>query len=443
MTDSANPTFCPNSPSPSTPEEGEEPSPPSELATPPSATEPRGTKTITIPCDRECYPELVENKASFREHMDRAYREHPELFPEAMSKGYTLDGFMKPSEKLKIRLRRIKLAATGEVFSVCPSFVMPYMTGYTKDVEHALFLLGFGVPYWALTHVYGRNDMYWYRQHMSFGRNSIVGTTVKDPESLPKDIVADEKHTKCGGEKAYVATTVGKGCVLGASVCASADAKSLIEGYKSFADEARNVEPDYSPETVNTDGWDATQIAWKTLFPGIVVILCFLHSFIKIRDRCKNWGSLFNEIASFVWEAYHAENKRSFGQRIRRLREWAQKALPKGVVLEKILALCAKGPLFSKAYDHPNARRTSNMLDRLMRRLDRALFNRQDFHGSWKAAELGVRSWAILANYRPYSPRAQEQGKGNCAAERLNGFRYHENWLENLRIASSMGGFRR
>lgn len=36
------------------------------------------------------------------------------------------------------------------------------MTGYTDEVEKALFLLRFGVPFWGLTYVFGGNDNYWY-----------------------------------------------------------------------------------------------------------------------------------------------------------------------------------------------------------------------------------------------------------------------------------------
>jgi hypothetical protein len=48
-----------------------------------------------------------------------------------------------------------------------------------------------------------------------------------------------------------------------------------------FASEAQVVDADYGPETVNTDGWQATQGAWKALFPQITVILCFLHAFLN------------------------------------------------------------------------------------------------------------------------------------------------------------------
>jgi hypothetical protein len=129
-----------------------------------------------------------------------------------------------------------------------------------------LFLQGFGVPFWGLTHVFGRDDMYWYRLTTAFGRNSIVGTTVKHPESLPGDLLADEKHTKHCGDKVYAAVTAGQDCVLGAAMCQGADSAALSQGYGVFAEEARNLDPDYQAETVNTDGWGATRIAWKTLF---------------------------------------------------------------------------------------------------------------------------------------------------------------------------------
>ena len=62
------------------------------------------------------------------------------------------------------------------------------MMGYTDDVEKALFLRRWGVPHWALTYVFGHNEQYWYRLENHLGRNSVVGTTVKDPDKLPKDI---------------------------------------------------------------------------------------------------------------------------------------------------------------------------------------------------------------------------------------------------------------
>ncbi len=49
----------------------------------------------------------------------------------------------------------------------------------------------------------------------------------------------------------------------------------------------QNVQPAYQPKTVNTDGWKATRLAWLALFPCILIIRCFLHGWLSIRERCK------------------------------------------------------------------------------------------------------------------------------------------------------------
>ncbi|MCD4811294.1 hypothetical protein K8R14_01655 [bacterium] len=86
---------------------------------------------------------------------------------------------MKESKKLSIPIRRIKVS--GVSYTIRPSFVMPYMTGFVKDVEKAMFLRKFDVPFWALSYVFGKNPMYWYRIETSLGRNSLVGTTIETP----------------------------------------------------------------------------------------------------------------------------------------------------------------------------------------------------------------------------------------------------------------------
>jgi len=139
--------------------------------------------------------------------------------------------------------------------------------------------------------------------------------------------VADEKHSWLQGQRVSIATTAGHDGMLGASVAQSASQPDLQQAYGVFAREARTVEADDTPHTVNTDGWPATQGAWQVLFPHITVILCFLHALLKMRDRAtKALHELFELVQTRVWEAYHAPNKRAFAQRLRRLREWAKTA---------------------------------------------------------------------------------------------------------------------
>ncbi len=98
---------------------------------------------------------------------------------------------------------------------------------------------------------------------------------------------------------------------------------------------------------------------------------------------------------------------------------------------------------FFVAYQFPQAHRTSNMVDRLMNHQDRLLYTMQYFHGDKKSARLYLRSMALLWNFHTLGARTRSE----CSARispftDLNGFRYHDNWLHNLLIASSMNGRR-
>lgn len=134
-----------------------------------------------------------------------------------------------------------------------------------------LFLLRFGVPFWALAFVFGHNAMWWYRLYLCLERSSIVGTTVHQVKQLPTDLLADEHHIRIQGQRAYVVTTIGYGCLLGAEACAGADEESLKKGYAIFKQEAMNLDADYQPDTVKTDGCWATQNAWSSLFPKVFI----------------------------------------------------------------------------------------------------------------------------------------------------------------------------
>jgi hypothetical protein len=281
--------------------------------------------------------------------------------------------------------------------------------------------------------------MYWQRLMAHFGVNDLVGTTIKDPKHLPKDLLADEKHTHFNGEKAYIATTVGNDCVLGVAIVGSADEEQLTSAYGQFKEEAQQLDPDYQPETVNTDGWSATQLAWKALFPTIVIIQCFLHAFISIRSRCKSLKALFPTIRQQVWDIYHAETSDSFKQQVATLRTWSQEHLS-GFALQSVLKLCDKSHLFSLAFHYPDAYRTSNMLDRHMEPMHRYLSSTRYFHGHLMSAEYQIRAWTLFHNFQPYCPRSTISEQYRSPFHKLNGFVYHENCLQNLLVASSLRG---
>ena len=411
------------------------------MQSPASKSTPRKNRIIVAPFDQDQYLESIFIPYKFREVLDGFIKLYPEVFPSEIGLGYSMKDIYH-SKKLSIPIRRIEITETN--YTVRPCFAMPYLTGFVDDVENALFLRKFDVPFWALTYVFGKDAMYWYRLEESLGRNSIVGTTIKNPESLPKHLLADEKHSRIREDKAFVATTVGDQCILGASVAEDAGEKSLTKAYGIFKKEAQCLDHDFCPETVNTNGWKATRNAWKNLFASIVIISCFLHIFIKIRDRCsKKYKQLYLQVADKLWNWYKAENKRSFSQKIRRLHDWAVATAIPDVMLHPIKKLRDNLPDFAKAYDFPGAHRTSNMIDRLMKSMDRHLFTICYFHGSITSAELNIRGWALIYNFAPSNPLTVKKHNGlKSPAERINKFCYHENWLKNLLISASLGGFR-
>jgi hypothetical protein len=360
------------------------------------------------------------------------------LFPEHFEQGYRLHGFGRESFKLPgLKLRKIVLD-DGTSYWLRPSFITSYMTGTVEELAYPLLLAAHGIPPWLLKIGFGHSEMYWYRVIERLGRNSLVGTTVRDPARLPAHLAGDEHHADWAGQKGYVATTAGEGCILGVALTASADDAHLQDAYGVFAAEARDVDPDYAPETVNTDGWASTRNAFRALFPQITVVLCFLHGFLKIRDRCRK----AHELHRRVWDVYRAATAEEFRRLMNELQQWCATQTWTASVREMLTKLGNKTESYVVAYAHPGCHRTSNAVDRPMNRLCRLMYAGRGLHGHQSSSELRLRGWALLLNFRPYAPRSNQPRTHDSPAHRLNGRRYHEHWLHNLMASTSMMGFR-
>jgi len=69
---------------------------------------------------------------------------------------------------------------------------------------------------------------------------------------------------------------------------------------------------------------------------------------------------------------------------------------------------------------------------------------RPPYNANINSAEQHVQAMALLWNFCPSSPATITKYHGQiCPAERLNGKRYADNWLENLLVSASMNGGRR
>ena len=213
-----------------------------------SVSIPRHNRVICVPFSPSVqdYNKTVHDSAKFRASVNARIEQFPELFPAEITAGYRMKD-IKESKKLSNPIRRIEVS--GISYTIRPSFVMPYMTGFVKDVEKGLFLRKHDVPF-----------------------------------------------------------------------------------------------------------------------------------YIKIRDRSKKkFKDIYEQVVSKLWNCYHAENKASFSQRVRRLYEWGKKTSIPSFMMGKIEKLRNNIASFSIAYDFPGSHRTSNMLDRLMQRMDRHLFSTNIF----------------------------------------------------------------
>ena len=205
--------------------------------------DPSRAREIVIPVSLEDYLEAVKDNDEFRRLLASCHELHPECFPPDFDSNFSFKDF-RHSKKMDISIRRIRvgLGRDAHFWRVVPCDVMPYMVGRTQEVEKALFLRKFNVPYWGLEVVFERSSNYFWRIERRMGRTSIAGSlAAKRPANatgdesgcaLPEDIACDEKHAKYLGEKAYIGVTAGGGCVLGAELTEGADKNSLAQGYR-------------------------------------------------------------------------------------------------------------------------------------------------------------------------------------------------------------------
>jgi hypothetical protein len=80
------------------------------------------------------------------------------------------------------------------------------------------------------------------------------------------------------------------------------------------------------------------------------------------------------------------------------------------------------------------------MIDRLMKGMDKYLFAKQYFHGTLVSAQLGIRAYCLLSNFRPYAynPIAEITTRDTRSAfKQLNEFTYADCWLQNMLVATS------
>ena len=168
-----------------------------------------------------------------------------------------------------------------------------------------------------------------------------------------------------------------------------------------------------------------------------------LHAVLAVKNRGRRTPTLGDEAVASLWQVYAAPTLAAFAQRIRRLREGLPAQPLLDSVQEKLRAVCDNADVPSKpAYRHPGCYRTSNGLERLMNYQHRLLWTMQYFHGTPQSAHPSMYGrWRWCGTSIPMGEKTQQkEGRYTSPFERINQFRYHDNWLENMMIAASLRG---
>lgn len=369
---------------------------------------PKGIRIIRLPIAELLYSETIESAYLFRHWIDGLDEKYKLLFDGDLSQGYQLHD-IRYSRKMSLSYRRISIGK--EIYTIHPSFIMPYWSGKVVDCRDGIMLYLRGTSLDNIVTCFGENQQKWLDRVNHLGRFSIVGTTVKSPDLLAESLTADEKITFLNGKEIYACVTVGEDCILGADLSLTEDEDGLKESYDIFKQESLNISPTYQPKSVNTDGWAATRKAWKGLFNEVILILCFLHSYIKIRSISKK-EPLKNELFNQVWEAYEADNKTDFVHKIAQIDDWAKKNINSLTVLAQVEKMKNNAHLFATSFDC-EGKRTSNMVDRAIKPMDKFLSNAQYFHGNLSSAQLTIRAFAIGYNFLPFCQRTIKSKKNS------------------------------
>ena len=109
-------------------------------------------------------------------------------------------------------------------------------------------------------------------------------------------------------------------------------------------------------------------------------------------------------------------------------------------ILEAIQKAWSKKDEYAKGFEFADSRGTSNQVDRPVNALDKCPYGAQHFHGNPKNAQLKLRAWALIHNFKPFCQRTNSVYLSRH--HQLNKVIYHDHWLQNLLIAGKKTSFK-
>jgi hypothetical protein len=180
---------------------------------------------------------------------------------------------------------RIQCTTCKAVFTVLPHFVLRSRTMRPDVARDALLATHGGLSLeWCATigHI---SPMALSRVICACGQHRLVTVLTQCGLPLPTYILADEKHSRCLTDKAYLPTIVSGRALWHLGYSASKSAAAFTESYGEFQRATLAHEPSYQVRGALTDGFDSTTKSMRVLFPRARLGLCLRHALTKLPDK--------------------------------------------------------------------------------------------------------------------------------------------------------------
>src|SRR5712692_4231480 len=167
------------------------------------------------------------------------------------------------SHYLRVRLGgitiwRIQCTTCKTVFTVLPHFVLRYRQMRPEVARDVLLATHGGLSLELCAVLYHISPMALYRLVCALGHQGLVTVLTRCGLALPVYFLADEKHTHCLTNKAYLPTIVSGRVIWHLGYTENASAVALTQSYSEFQCAAFQQEPSYRVRGVLTDGFDST-----------------------------------------------------------------------------------------------------------------------------------------------------------------------------------------
>lgn len=410
----------------------------------------RHDRTITVDFkNKETYQHLIGNGKAFVEF----------VVAFIISIGFQLKhkkdcpgGFFltRHSHYVRVRLNgltiwRIQCTHCKAVFTVLPHFVLRYRKMHPEVAEKTLRATCGGLSLELCSVLFNVSAMSVYRLMCSIGGHCLVTLLSRCNLSLPRYLLADEKHGKCLAEKVYLPTIVTGRIIWHLGYVTDKSAAAFKRSYGKFRQSAQYVDPDYRVNGILTDGFESTIKSLRSLFPSARIGNCILHAAKKVNGKIKAVSSSLREDLSFqFYDLFRkAQEKKglivfSFSQKLRRFAEKVKKVADteNGERISEWIEEKKAG--WFALLEDANMPATSTLLDQAHNAVDRKLFMMKGFHHPKGNQEQFINGLAILHNLIPYQRRAKYAGQ--CGIEVEGGKLPSNNWFLSLQILTS-GGF--